>query len=73
MKIESITIENLLSFNKSEFSFVDYNVIVGPNNSGKTNLLRILKMLTSNELLNLGITQEMKLKQGKKIADKTRN
>ena len=66
MKIESITIENLLSFNKSEFNFVDYNVIVGPNNSGKTNLLRILKMLASNELLNLGITQEMKLKQGKK-------
>ena len=66
MKIESITIENLLSFNKSEFNFVDYNVIVGPNNSGKTNLLRILKMLTSNELLNFGITQKMKLKQGKK-------
>ena len=66
MKIESITIENLLSFNKSKFNFVDYNVIVGPNNSGKTNLLRILKMLTMDDLLTPRITQEMKHEKGKK-------
>ena len=66
MKIESITIENLLSFNKSKFNFVDYNVIVGPNNSGKTNLLRILKMLTMDDLLTPRITQEMKHEKGEK-------
>ena len=66
MKIESITIENLLSFSKSKFNFVDYNVIVGPNNSGKTSLLRILKMLTMDDLLTPRITQEMKHEKGKK-------
>ena len=58
MRLKSITIENLRSFENSEFSFKEYNVIVGSNNSGKTNLLRILRMLTSGELLSLGITQE---------------
>ena len=66
MRLKSITIENLRSFENSEFNFKEYNVIVGSNNSGKTNLLRILRMLTSDELLSLGITQEMKFKQGKK-------
>ena len=66
MKLKSITIENLRSFENSEFNFEEYNVIVGPNNSGKTNLLRILKMLVSNEFLNLRIMQEIKFEQGKK-------
>ena len=42
MRIDTITVENLLSFDKSTFNFKKYNVIVGPNDSGKTNLLRIL-------------------------------
>ena len=66
MKLKSITIENLRSFENSEFNFEEYNVIVGPNNSGKTNLLRILKMLVSNEFLNLRIMQEIKFEQRKK-------
>ena len=66
MKIRRITIENLLSFKKSEFNFKEYNVIVGPNNSGKTNLLRILTLLTANNLLGLKITQKMKYEERKK-------
>ena len=66
MKLKSITIENLRSFENSEFNFEEYNVIVGPNNSGKTNLLRILKTLASSEFLNLSITREIKFDQGKK-------
>ena len=66
VKLKSITIKNLRSFENSEFSFEEYNVIVGPNNSGKTNLLRILKMLASNEFLNLRIMREIKFEQGKK-------
>ena len=42
MRIDAVTVENLLSFDKSTFNFKKYNVIVGPNDSGKTNLLRIL-------------------------------
>ena len=66
MKIKRITIENLLSFKKSVFNFKKYNVIVGPNNSGKTNLLRILTMLRRGNLLGLKITQKMKYEEGKK-------
>ena len=49
MKIASITIENLLSFDTSTFNFKKYNVIVGPNGSGKTNLLRIIKIIVSGK------------------------
>ena len=66
MKLKSITIENLRSFENSGFNFEGYNVIVGPNNSGKTSPLRILKMPVSSEFLNLSITPEIKFDQGKK-------
>ena len=39
---------------------------MGPNNSGKTNLLRILTMLRTDNLLGLKITQKMKYEEGKK-------
>ena len=65
VKLKSITIENLLSFENSEFNFKEYNVIVGPNNAGKTNLLRILKLLASEDLSMFGITQKMRLRQDK--------
>ena len=66
MKLKSITIENLRSFENSGFNFEGYNVTVGPNNSGKTSPLRILKMPVSSEFLNLSITPEIKFDQGKK-------
>ena len=67
MKFESIKIENMLSFGKCEFRFKDYNVIVGPNNTGKTNLLRILKtVILSDGLSGLQIPEQMKLDRSKK-------
>lgn len=67
MKFESIKIENMLSFDKCEFRFKDYNVIVGPNNTGKTNLLRILKtVILSDDLSGLQIPEQMKLDRSKK-------
>ena len=48
MYLEEIRIKNLLSFEDSRFSFTKYNVIVGPNNSGKTNLLRILSRISQS-------------------------
>jgi energy-coupling factor transporter ATP-binding protein EcfA2 len=50
LKISKIKIINILSFDKTEIHLENYNVIVGPNSSGKTNLVRILKFLkTSSE------------------------
>ena len=71
MKPKGTAIENLRSFENSGFNFEGCNVTAGPNNSGKTNPLRILRMPASSEFLNLSITQEIKFDQGKKIAGKT--
>ena len=66
MRIESITIKNLLSFKDSRFNFSQYNVIVGPNNAGKTNLVRILKALVDSKLMNFSLIQKMKYGDGMK-------
>jgi len=46
MKIKHLTAENILSFgsgdDRLDMDFGDMNVIVGPNNSGKTNVFRIV-------------------------------
>ena len=49
--LKRICVNNLLSFKHAKFSLGAYTVIVGPNNSGKTNLLRILDMVSKNENL----------------------
>ena len=46
MKISRIQISNILTFSEEDpldITLTDLNYIVGPNNSGKTNLLRALK------------------------------
>ena len=45
MHIKQVHVKNILSFKDAEFPLDRYTVIVGPNNSGKTNLLRILEMV----------------------------
>ena len=65
MHLESIRIKNLLSFEDSVFPFTKYDVIVGPNNSGKTNLLRILSMIAKGPLNYLRLAQESKLNPDK--------
>ena len=46
MKIERIYIENLFSYDKLELNLnKDLTIIVGPNNTGKTNLIRVLELL----------------------------
>ena len=66
MKPKGTAIENLRSFENGDFNFKEYNVTAGPNNSGKTNPLRILRMPASGDFLDLGTTQEIKFDQGKK-------
>ena len=48
MHINQIKIKNIYSFDEADFRFDQYNVIIGPNNSGKTNLVRILKRIAEN-------------------------
>lgn len=45
IKIENVSIENFRSvISETTFSLSDFNVIVGPNNSGKSNILRALNL-----------------------------
>ena len=46
MKLRYLKAKNVLSFRDEgiELEFDPYNVIVGPNDSGKTNLFRVLNM-----------------------------
>ena len=44
MKIKSIKIHNYRSIKDAEFMLDDYNVLVGANNSGKTNILTALRI-----------------------------
>ena len=48
MYLKQVCVKNILSFKDAEFPLGRYTVIVGPNNSGKTNLLRILEMVAKN-------------------------
>ncbi|HEE1010219.1 TPA: AAA family ATPase, partial [Klebsiella pneumoniae] len=44
MGIKSIRIKNILSFDDVYIdSFEDFNLIIGRNNSGKSNLLKVFK------------------------------
>lgn len=66
MHIKSIHIQNLLSFVDAEFQFDQFNVIVGTNNSGKTNLVRILKLLfDSDSLDNFRLENKIKFDNNK--------
>ena len=60
MKFLGIDIKNVLSFSDAHFSFQDYNVIVGTNNSGKTNLLRILEMVSKNRFSDFNLPHRYK-------------
>ncbi len=45
LKIKSIHVTNFKSFKEFNFDFKKINVILGPNNSGKSNILKLLLLL----------------------------
>jgi len=45
MEIKNIQITNLLSFNNFFLDLKKFSFLVGPNNSGKTNIVRIIKLI----------------------------
>jgi len=49
LKLKEIEIKNFLSYKHAKFSdFKNYNILIGKNNSGKSNLFKIFKMLKSS-------------------------
>lgn len=50
MKILELYFKNLLSFEEAQIDFKQINLIVGPNNSGKTNILRILEYASNQDI-----------------------
>jgi|UPI0003260F86 predicted ATP-dependent endonuclease of OLD family len=52
MKIKSITIHNFRSLKDAMFDLYDYNVLVGANNVGKSNVLTALRIFYENEKYN---------------------
>ena len=49
MKLSALHIENLRSFAKEDFALHNYTCIVGPNNSGKSTVLRAIQILLNQE------------------------
>ncbi|MCW3986963.1 MAG: AAA family ATPase, partial [Candidatus Bathyarchaeota archaeon] len=47
MKLRYLRVRNVLSFGDEEvkLEFGDFNIIAGPNDSGKTNLFRVLSLI----------------------------
>jgi recombinational DNA repair ATPase RecF len=54
MKILSLHAERFRSMYEADWSPGDLNVLVGPNASGKTNLLRLLELLSHSAMGRLG-------------------
>ncbi|MHB1664340.1 MAG: AAA family ATPase [bacterium] len=55
MKITSLKINNLYTYDEASIDFSDLSVIVGPNGGGKTNIIRALKTLIvpdNNTIIN---------------------
>lgn len=54
MYIEKIKVKNFRNFNEAELEFQDgINIIVGPNNSGKTNLLEAINFIRTTETITI--------------------
>jgi AAA15 family ATPase/GTPase len=49
MKINTVRIQNLLSIDDETITLENYNVVVGPNATGKTNFIRLLKFISSGQ------------------------
>ena len=54
MKIENLKVQGFRSLSDVEWEPGDLNVIIGPNASGKSNVLRILEMLANSARGKLG-------------------
>src|SRR4051812_47889275 len=60
MKLAKVRICNLYSYQDEVIIFEDYNIIVGPNASGKTNLIRILEILNAYDIQSVKLEKRNK-------------
>ena len=68
MNISSISLQNFRNYSKKEFEFSDKTtLIVGPNASGKTNLLEAIYLLATAKSFRADLEGEM-IGYGKEIA-----
>ncbi|MBI2405465.1 DNA replication and repair protein RecF [Candidatus Microgenomates bacterium] len=69
MFIKAITLQHFRSFSKATFSFSPRKttIIVGPNASGKTNLLEAVYLLATGKSFRVSIEEEM-IKTGQELA-----
>jgi len=62
LKLEEIYVNNYKSFHKATLKLGDFNVIIGANNAGKTNLVDLLEFIQN--AINHGLVAAVKLKGG---------
>lgn len=68
MKLQSLKLQNFRSYQRREFEFASgMSVIVGPNASGKTNLLEAIRFLAIGQSLRAGLDTET-IRDGEQIA-----
>ena len=68
MEINSLQLQNFRSYKKQEFKFASgTTLLVGPNASGKTNLLEAVYLLATGKSFRAGVEREM-ISYGKEIA-----
>jgi AAA15 family ATPase/GTPase len=69
VRIDEIEVGNILTYEKGTIPFESYNVIVGPNASGKTNIIRILDLIrssSSNGITDKRLNRKIKLNKNRR-------
>ena len=56
MKVSSIAIENFRSIENASLTFTDFNILIGQNNTGKTNFFEAVNWFYTGA----GLAQDMK-------------
>ncbi|MFH2019758.1 MAG: DNA replication and repair protein RecF [bacterium] len=70
MRLERLELDSFRSYKKQTFHFGDLTVLVGPNASGKTNVLEAIYLLSTGVSHKAGVTEEM-ITFGREIAHVT--
>jgi len=59
MRLERLELDSFRSYKKRTFHFGDLTVLIGPNASGKTNVLEAIYLLSTGVSYKAGVTEEM--------------
>ena len=67
MKLQEFSLQNFRNYSKKNFRFGETTVVVGPNASGKTNLLEAIYLLATGDSFRAGRIEEM-VSWGKEVS-----